>query len=126
METDTGIHRMELTAVIKAMAYCEKYRYINNLHIISDSQYVVGLANRKEKLTARNFITAKGNPLRSTDLIKQFFAYTERFHIRFTKVKSHQQETPENKYNREADQLCRKIMRQVIEEFNETDSTSEE
>ena len=117
---------MELTAVIKALAYCEKYRYINTFHIISDSQYVVRLVDRKEKLISHNFLTKKGNPLRSTDLIKQFFAYTEHFNIRFTKVKSHQQETPENKYNREADQLCRKIMRQIIEEFNETDSSSEE
>jgi ribonuclease HI len=108
------------------MAYCEKYPYINTFHIISDSQYVVGLVGRKEKLTARNFTTKKGIPRRNTDLIKQLLTYAERVHIKFIKVKAHQKETPENKYNREADQLSRKLMRQAVEEFNDTDSTSEE
>jgi ribonuclease HI len=104
--------RMELTAVIKAIEYVEENQLSGNTILIyTDSQYVAGLRSRKEKLTASNFMTKKNTLLGNHDLLRQLFLLEASLHFDFIKVKAHQKTSAIENLNREADILCRKIVR---------------
>lgn len=88
---DTTHNRMELTAVIKAMEHVRThYAAVTSLKICSDSQYVVNLPAREEKLTALGFTNKKGTELRNADLVKELLGYSRSFTIGFVKIKTHQ------------------------------------
>ena len=74
-EEATTHNRMELQAVIKALLYIDKRGFEQQeLEIYSDSQYVVNLLGREEKLKSKNFITAKGTPIQNVDLVQTLLA----------------------------------------------------
>jgi ribonuclease HI len=119
-EFETTHNRMEILAVINAIEFVKKSCSVNDLpttqiNIISDSQYVIGLIDRAEKLIAKNFITKKGKILNNTDLIEQFLlAIASVPHISFTKIKAHQQLSNSTMFNIEVDKICRNIVRQNV------------
>jgi len=116
-ETATTHNRMELMAVIKAIEFIkDKYSAVTDFKIISDSQYVVGLKVRKEKLLAQNFLTKKRNEIRNADLVEELVKQTANLNIQFVKIKAHQKKTTITNYNIEADKLCRKIVREACAE----------
>lgn len=109
-ERDTTHNRMELKAVINALLYVDKRGLHQELiHIYSDSQYVVNLVDRIEKLRRKNFITNKGTPIQNIDLIQQLIGQIETHRVQFTKVKAHQKDGDE--INREVDIIVRKLLR---------------
>ncbi|SEW34798.1 ribonuclease HI [Chitinophaga sp. YR573] len=113
--TDTTHNRMELTAVIKAIQHVkEHYTAVTAIRIISDSQYVVTLADRKEKLSARSFSTKKGTDIRNADLVKLFLDLIVDPPVEFIKIKAHQKNDGELNYNIEADKLSRSIVRKQL------------
>jgi ribonuclease HI len=115
LEYNTTHNRMEITAVIKAIEYIyDNHKQVTYLKIISDSQYVTGLPSRAEKLQQHAFITSKGNELQNADIIKELLRLTTLFTIDFIKVKAHQRSTEEVNYNREADILCRQLVRNAV------------
>lgn len=109
---DTTHNRMELYAVIAGIRHAGKA--FKPLRIFSDSQYVTGLMERKEKLMAAGFITSKGAEMRNADLVKEFYALCEHMELTFVKVKAHQKKGSGVNFNIEADKLVRKIMREGI------------
>ena len=109
---DTTHNRMELTAVIQALEYLrDKRKDIASLTICSDSQYVIGLAGRETQLSTLAFTTKKGKELPNADLVKELLAYSRFFSIEWIKIAAHQKKTENINYNREADQLARKLVR---------------
>lgn len=112
---DSTNNRMELTAVIKALEWVrEKYANISTIRIYSDSQYVIGLPGRKEKLVTAGFSTKKGNKLPNSDLVIALLEQLSLFTVEWIKIKAHQKNgSPEN-YNREADKLSRKMVREAV------------
>ncbi|MGZ3900925.1 MAG: ribonuclease H family protein [Bacteroidia bacterium] len=115
-ENNTTHHRMELKAVINALEYVISEGFGNTaVHVISDSQYVVDLITRKEKLKQRNFITNKGTVIRNDDLVKKLINLIEQYNPAFTKVKSH--DVNGDKVNRRVDMLARQLVRQKIDEY---------
>jgi len=115
-EKGTTHQRMELTAAICALNYIIK----NNLQseiieLYADSQYVVDIARRKEKLEASNFATRKQLAIRNEDLVKQLISDSSRLSVQFIKVKAHlKKKIRENEFNTEVDKLSRKIVRTTI------------
>jgi len=109
---DTTHNRMELYAVIAGISYAAKT--FRSLRIYSDSQYVTGLMERREKLMAADFITGKGTEMRNADLVKEFYALSRHTELIFIKVKAHQKKGVDVNVNIEADKLVRKIMREGI------------
>ncbi len=119
LETDATNHRMELTAVIKAIEYVrDKHPTATTVKIISDSQYVIGLARRKTKFLFTDFKTKKGNEIRNIDLVKKLLELHEVIDVEYVKIKAHQQPTNETNYNIEADILARKILRDYFKDGN--------
>jgi len=114
--TGTTHNRMELMAVIKAISYVQdNHPTVTAIHIISDSQYVVGLTDRSEKLTAHNFTTKKGTQISNADLVKTLLQYIAELPLTFTKIKAHQKKDNELNFNIVADKLSRSIVRKRTE-----------
>ena len=90
----------------------EKHKNAGSVTVVSDSQDVVGLNARKEKLVRQNFHTGAGKEIRNADLVKEFFMLNSG--TRFVKIKAHQKKTSAINYNIEADVLVRKIMREIV------------
>ncbi|WP_315819308.1 RNase H family protein [Paraflavitalea speifideaquila] len=113
----TTNNAMELTAVIKAIEYVnDQYTAINNIKIISDSQYVVGLIARREKLIRFDYCNQKGAPLPNATLVKQLLQQSLSFELEFVKIKAHQKVNEHNQYNIQADTLARKLVRDAVKE----------
>lgn len=115
-ELETTNQRMELTAVIKALSYIVNVTSItdNKITVYTDSQYIVHLVERKHKLEEKKYLTKKGDAVRNADLVKTFFTYTENYPVEITKVKAHQKLNQQPGFNREADKLSRKIVRELV------------
>jgi ribonuclease HI len=118
-EKDTTHNAMEMLAVLKALDFLEKKYDSNNaftkIEIVSDSQYVVRILERKEKLKGNNFLTKKGTPIRNVDLVKKLIDRIETLPLIFTKIKAHQKATDIINYNRVVDHLARNEVRNHIE-----------
>jgi ribonuclease HI len=111
---NTTHNRMELSAVIKGIEYIKRnYPGITTIRLFSDSQYVVGLPGRKEKLSASGFSTKKGNAIQNADLVKKLFEHLSTLPVEFIKVKAHQKQDVNSNYNIEADKLSRKMVRLI-------------
>ena len=108
---NTNHNRMEMQAVIQAIKFVDT-NYSTNIPIIinSDSQYVVNLVDRKEKLKKNEFITKKGNPVKNLDLVIALIDQIETHEITFNKIKAHVKDGDIK--NREVDLLVRKLMRE--------------
>ena len=112
-EENTTHNRMELVAVIKAVEYINHLNLQNSkIEIYSDSQYVVNLLVRKEKLKQKNFITNKGTPIQNIGLIKTLIDQIESHDLDFIKVKAHQKDGDVT--NREVDMIVRKAVRKNV------------
>ena len=112
-DENTTHHRMELTAVIRSLEYLNMNNLLQDpINIYSDSQYVVDLVKRKDRLAASSFLTKKLNSVRNVELVKELISYMDKPNIKFIKIKAHQK--PSNIagiLNREVDLLSRKKMR---------------
>ncbi len=108
---NTNHNRMEMQAVIQAIKFVDT-NYSTNIPIIinSDSQYVVNLVDRKEKLKKNEFMTRKGNPVKNLDLVITLIDQIETHEITFNKIKAHVKDGDIK--NREVDLLVRKLMRE--------------
>ena len=112
-EADTTHQRMELTAVLESLHYLEKQGHLNvPIKIYSDSQYVVDLLKRKERLALSGYRTKKLRAIRNADLVQKLVRFMSLPDITFHKLKSHLK-TPdvESILNREVDLLARRMMR---------------
>ena len=118
-QKDTTHQRMELTAAIQALEYIIKINlHSEQIALYADSQYVVDIANRKEKLVAGGFTTRRQSAIRNDDLVRQLIQYSSQLTIEFFKVKAHlKKEIRENEFNAEADKLSRKIVRDSVSRY---------
>lgn len=113
---DTTHNAMEILAVLKALDYVvEKEFPFTKIEIISDSQYVVRITDRKDKLKKANFLTKKNNAIRNIDLVKNLISKIESMPLIFSKIKAHQKKTNIINYNRVVDKLAREEVRKNIE-----------
>ena len=112
-------HKMELQAVIQSLEYIIEH-YGNDIivKLYTDSEYVEKLLSRKEKLFKNNFITKKGNNIKHTADIKQFYQLEEKLNITITRVPSHQKKGVSriSDNNRRVDKLARKLVKQKRKE----------
>ena len=114
---DTTHNQMELIAVINAIEYTRlHYQNISSIRVYTDSQYVVMIPERKQKMELAGFNTKKGSALPNANLVKKILDLLSRLPVELIKIIAHQKKTDTNNYNREADMLSRKLLRKVIRE----------
>ncbi len=115
IQENTTHNQMEILAVIKCLEYLKNENLnFDLIEVYSDSQYVIGLLDRKEKLLENNFMTSKGKKRVNEDLILVFFESINSLNIEFIKVKAHLKESNELNFNRKVDKIVRKLLREVV------------
>jgi ribonuclease HI len=115
-EVNTTHNRMEMLGVIKAIEYgIKKVIGLRLFAVFSDSQYVIRIRERKERLQQNNFITNKGTPIQNVDLVKRLIELIETEEIKFIKVKAHSRKEGDP-VNREVDILVRELLREKVNE----------
>lgn len=112
-EPGTTHQRMELIAVLESLLYIERSNQLDHPIIVySDSQYVVDLTQRRERLTSSGFRTKKQNPIRNADLVQRLMNFMSLPQITFLKLKSHLKSSDaETLLNGEVDRRSRQMMR---------------
>jgi ribonuclease HI len=119
-ETDTTHNRMEILAVTNSIKYVQQhFNFINEIKIVSDSQYVIGLIGRQSKFIATDFTTNAGKDIRNVDLVKELLNLVATVRVQFVKIKAHQKPTDIINYNIEVDKLSRQIVRESIKDLNQ-------
>ncbi len=115
---NTTNNRMELMAVIEAIEYVDTHYPDTTMEIYTDSQYVVRLPERQEKLLANNFHTKKGTPIQNYDLVQILLQKLENTKVALSKVAAHQGKCVSEitKFNTEVDRICRKHVREFVKE----------
>ncbi len=117
LEVDTTHNRMELLAVIKSLDYIgTTFQNVTQIHVVSDSQYVVGLLGRRRKFLLQDFKTNAGRFIPHIDLVKQLFSFIDQYNIQFTKIKAHLKQGELVNYNIEVDKRCRNIVRRAVDQ----------
>ena len=112
IEQDTTHNRMEILAAIRSIEYInDTIKFNVKINIYTDSQYLSELPYRIEKLQMTGYKTKKDRLIRNEDLIRSLAVFIENKNINFIKVKAHEKKTEKINYNREADKLARKLLR---------------
>lgn len=115
IEHNTTHNAMELMAVIKSIEYLKAKQIVcETLNIYTDSQYVVNLQGRKERLQGKNYITNKGAAIQNSALVQTLITLIETNNINFVKVVAHQKQTEAINYNREVDKIVRALLRSAV------------
>ena len=114
---DTTHNAMEILAVLEALDYVEENNItFTKIEIISDSQYVVRIIERKERLKKNNFLTKKNKPIRNINLVKRLILKIESLPLEFFKIKAHQKKTKTINYNIVVDKLAREEVRRLVKQ----------
>lgn len=115
----TTHQRMELTAIIKSLEFVQQQSsdLKDIIHIYSDSQYVIGLKSREEKIVSNLYLNVKGNKIANQDLVKEYFLISQHFCITYSKIKAHQKLSNASKYNVDVDKLSRKLIREAVKQL---------
>ena len=115
-EENTTHNRMELFAIISAIEFIQQnFPASKSIHVITDSQYAVGLIGRENKFKERNFHTKAGVEIQNADLVKRFLTLMTETHFSVEKIKAHQKKLiDKDNFNIEADKRCRKILRDLV------------
>lgn len=114
IEYNTTHHRMELTAVLKVLHFLKDAGIDSGIEVITDSQYVTGLVQRRAALSAKGFITKAGNKIANEDLLIAFYNMLDVLDVSFIKVKAHQHNADVPFGNAEVDHLSRSLVRDAV------------
>jgi len=85
------------------------------IFIYTDSQTIVNLKNRRERLEKNSFRSLTNKPLKNASLYRQFFNLTDSLNIEFVKIKGHRSAKDRKKLDnlfRWVDKTARKALRE--------------
>lgn len=86
----TTNNRMELQAAIDACKYIKDNNIIDELHVFTDSQYVIkGITEWIHNWKKNNFRTANKKPVLNEDLWQELDLYNTTFHMKWNYVRGH-------------------------------------
>jgi ribonuclease HI len=84
--TNTSSSKLELQCLLWALSQLPQF---SSITIYTDSQNIIGLPGRRERLESNDFRNSKHERLRNYELYKEFYGMTNEAHFRFIKVKGH-------------------------------------
>lgn len=112
----TSSTRLELQTLLHALS--ELRSGISKVTVFTDSQNIVGLPGRREKLERQQFCSKQGKPLSNSDLYQAFFMALDIRPIELIKVKGHsrgQDKTAVERIFALVDQAARRECRAYVE-----------
>ena len=83
--TNTSSTKLELQTLLWALSEISD----REVTVYTDSQNIVGLFSRKERLLENQYCSKGGRRIRNHELYKDFFEYTERIDIQFHHINGH-------------------------------------
>ena len=114
-EATTTHQRMELTAALKSLEYILSIKgRRRDIILYTDSQYLVNLPTRKDKLVASGWLAKNERPVRHAQIIQQLFLHMEVLMVTIVKVQAHKRSDHGRNHNHEVDKLSRKIVRDSV------------
>lgn len=84
---NTSSTRLELETIIWALK--EVRKSADNIIVYTDSQNIMSLMERRERLEKNNYQSSKNKPLKNSDLYIEFYKMTDKLNCEFIKVKGH-------------------------------------
>lgn len=112
---DTSSSKLELQTLIYALNKAKEIS--NNIQVFTDSQSVISLLGRRQKLEANNFITGKGTLLKNHDLYKELYKLIDELSCEFVKVKGHKKGRDKDDIDR-LFTLVDRASRKALRDFN--------
>lgn len=112
---DTSSTKLELQTLLWALSEIESGHKM--LTIYTDSQNIVTLLERRERLEKSNFCSKKGVELSNSELYKQFFTEMDSINCEVIKVEGHQPSRNKSKIERFFT-LVDRASRQALREWN--------
>jgi ribonuclease HI len=112
---------MELKAVIECIKFIQQNtKKVTKINVFTDSSYVKNLIHRREKLEKAGFKTKKGKDIANREWVEAFYTLLDFQPVEIKKVDSHQKRgvSEETDYNRQVDQLARKLLKKEIKGLN--------
>jgi ribonuclease HI len=85
------------------------------LTVYTDSQNIISLPGRRDRLEQRNYFSSKNKRLNNHDLYQEFYRLTSRLNCGFVKVVGHQASSKKDKIDRLfglVDQASRRALRE--------------
>jgi ribonuclease HI len=84
----TSSTKLELQTLLWVLRVIPKST--SNLTIYTDSQNIIGLPARRERLEHQDFCSSSGKTLNHADLYREFYHLTDQLNCIFVKVRGHQ------------------------------------
>ena len=91
---NTSSSRLEIQTLIWALG--EIQLFPAKIKVFSDSQNIIGLPERKERLEKNNFRSKGNRLLNNAELYQEFYQKTEHLSIEFVKVSGHMRSLEKN------------------------------
>lgn len=115
---DTSSTQLEVQTAIWAV---EEFGAKSPLTLHTDSQNVVGLSGRRQRLESTNYISKQsGKPIRHAELYRQYFALTDRCEFTVRKVSGHSDYRYQDTVHRifhYVDREARRLLKQWLREL---------
>jgi len=84
----TSSTKLELQTLLWALGRVQKTEC--RLTIYTDSQNIIGLPARRERLENQDFCSSSGKTLNNADLYREFYRLTDQLNCTFVKIRGHQ------------------------------------
>ncbi len=95
---NTSSTRLELQTLIFALNGLDENTHKNHtITAYTDSQNIVGLPKRRERLEQSNFYSAKGKRLNHWDLYREFYHLIDHLEVSLIKVEGHKSSSQRNR-----------------------------
>ncbi len=110
----TSSTKLEIQTLIWALTLIKKLA--RRILIFTDSQNIIGLHGRRERLEGNNYLSKKNKPIKNSELYQEFYRLTDQLDCEFTKVKGHKatrQKDETEKFFTLVDRASRKALRNL-------------
>ncbi len=91
---DTTSSKLELQTLLWALGELDSH--VKKVKVFTDSQTIIGLPGRRERLERNAYFSARNILLKNASLYRAFFQATDQLDCVFEKVKGHQQVSKKN------------------------------
>lgn len=120
---DTSSTKLELQTLLWALSEISATEIIS----YTDSQNIVGLNSRREKIEKNNYYTTNGKLLNNHELYKQFYQIIDDLNITFIHIKGHTPSPQKNSIDQifsSVDRASRNALRTYTANYNLAHSTA--
>ena len=95
---DTSSSKLEIQTLIWALS--ETPHFKGKITVYTDSQTIVGLSGRRNRLEKNDYHSKSGRQISNHELYREFFKLTDQINCEFIKIKGHKQSGTKDKLDK--------------------------